>query len=271
MVNDDERTDGPAPEEAEEAASGEPHIEPVVRPQRQASHRTVARDDRRRRSARKSSGRRWLIGIGGGTIAAMLIAGLFLPSVNFGSTIALDQGDDAPLSGTAVPVQPGDTIEPGVSHDAYSTQPPTSGPRYADPAPWGAHAAQIDDETVVRNLEMGAVVFNYNLESEAEIADLRQLVEALPGYPGCYLLQPYAGVPSGSVTLTAWGWTQQVAGVDLFLIQTFANDHVNAGPQFIDLACGASPAEPLEEPDATLEEAHDHETDEPHDHETEGS
>ena len=255
MVNDDERTDGPAPEEAEEAAEAEPHIEPGVRPQRQASRRTVARDDRRRRSVRKSSRRRWLIGIGGGSIALMLIAGLFLPSVNLGSTIALDQGDDAPLAGTAVPVQPGGTIEPGASHDAYSTQPPTSGPRYADPAPWGVHAAQIDDETVVRNLEIGAVVFNYNLGSEAEVTDLRQLVEALPGYPGCYVLHPYAGVPSGSVTLTAWSWTQQVAGVDRFLIQTFANDHVNAGPQFLGPSCGAPPATPTPAPELELEQA----------------
>lgn len=243
MVNDDERTDGPAPDGAQ--AEPEPRIEPR---QRQASRRTVARDDRRRRSARKSSRRRWLIGIGGGTVALMLIAGLFLPSVNFGSTIALDQGDDTPLAGTAVPVQPGDTIAPGASHDAYSTQPPTSGPRYAEPAPWGVHDTQIDDETVVRNLEVGAVVFNYNLESEAEVADLRQLVEGLPGYPGCYVVHPYAGVPRGSVTLTAWGWTQQVAGVDSFLIRTFAADHVNAGPQFLGPSCGAPPATPT--PDA---------------------
>ena len=247
MVNDDERTDDPAPEEAEEAATAEPHIEPVVRPERLASRRTIARDDRRRRSARKGSRRRWVIGIGGGSIALMLIAGLFLPSVNLRSTTALDQGDDAPLAGTAVPIQLGDTIEPGASHDAYSTQPPTSGPRYAEPAPWGVHEAQIADETVVRNLEVGAVVFNYNLESEAEVTDLRQLVEALPGYPGCYVVHPYAGVPAGSVTLTAWGWTQQVAGVDRFLIQTFATDHLNDGPQHLDLSCGAPPATPTPE------------------------
>ncbi|MCH8848935.1 MAG: DUF3105 domain-containing protein [Chloroflexi bacterium] len=247
MVNDDERTDDPAPEEAEEAATAEPHIEPVVRPQRPASRRTIARDDRRRRSARKGSRRRWVIGIGGGSIALMLIAGLFLPSVNLRSTTALDQGDDAPLAGTAVPVQTGGIIDPGASHDAYSTLPPTSGPRYAEPAPWGVHEAQVADETVVRNLEVGAVVFNYNLESEAEVTDLRQLVEALPGYPGCYLMHPYAGVPSGSVTLTAWGWTQQVAGVDRFLIQTFANDHLNDGPQHLDLSCGAPPATPTPE------------------------
>ncbi len=244
MVNDDERADDSAPEEAPEAAEAEPRVRPGPRPERLASRRTTARDERRRRSARKTSRRRWLIGIGGGAIALMLIAGLFLPSVNFGSTTALDQGDDAPLSGTEVTVQLGDTIEPGAAHDDYSTLPPTSGPRYAELAPWGVHDTQIADETVVRNLEVGAVVFNYNLESEAEVTDLRQLVEALPGYPGCYVVHPYDGVPAGSVTLTAWGWTQQVAGVDRFLIQTFADDHVNAGPQFLGLSCGALPATP---------------------------
>ena len=244
MVNDDERTNGSAPEEAEDAAEAEPRVRPEPRPERQASRRTVARDERRRRSARKGSRRRWLIGIGGGTIAFMLIAGLFLPSVNFGSTTSTDQPDDAPLSGTEVPVQPGDIIEPDAAHEGYSTLPPTSGPRYAEPAPWGVHDTQIADETVVRNLEVGAVVFNYNLESEAEVTDLRQLVEALPGYPGCYVVHPYADVPAGSVTLTAWGWSQQVASVDRFLLQTFADDHVNNGPQFLGLSCGALPAIP---------------------------
>ncbi len=246
MVNDDERTDDSAPEDAPDAAEPEPHVRPGPRPERQASRRTIARDERRRRSAHKSSRRRWFFGIGGGTIAAMLIVGLFLPSIGSigGTTTSTDLGDDAPLVGTQVPVQPGDTVEPGAAHDDYSTLPPTSGPRYAELAPWGVHDTQIADETVVRNLEVGAVVFNYNLESEDEVTDLRQLVEALPGYPGCYVVHPYAGVPAGSVTLTAWGWTQQVAGVDRFAIQTFADDHVNAGPQFLGLSCGALPATP---------------------------
>ena len=245
MVNDNERTDGPAPEEAEDTAAARPDVHPAAGPQRQASRRTVARDERRRRSARKTSRRRWLFGIGGGAIAAMLIAGLFAGSLpGRGTTTLADQGDDAPLSGTAVPEQPGETIELGAGHDDYSTLPPTSGPRYAEPAPWGVHDAQIADETVVRNLQMGAVVFNYNLASEDEVADLRQLVEALPGYPGCYVVHPYAGVPAGSVTVTAWGWIQEIAGVDRFLMQTFAADHLNQGSQFHGPSCGAMPATP---------------------------
>ena len=253
MVNDDERTDDPAPDEAQpepdrgqEEAAAKPDVRPAPRPPRPPSRRTIARDDRRRRSARKGSRRRWLFGIGGGTIAIMLILGLFLPSVRGlgGTTRTTNPEDDAPRSGTAVAVQPGETIEPGTSHGGYSTLPPTSGPRYAEPAPWGVHDTQIADETVVRNLQVGAVVFNYNLESEAEVTDLRQLVEALPGYPSCYLVHPYAGVPTGSVTLTAWGWTQEVAGVDRFLLQTFADDHLNQGAEYLGPSCGALPATP---------------------------
>ena len=245
MVNDDDRTDGPAPEEAQaEERPGPSPSAAAGRPHQQPSRQTIARDERRRRAGRRTSRRRWFFGIGGGTIALMLITGLFLPSLPRGGTTTSGQADDAPRSGTEVPVQLGDIIEPGAGHDDYETLPPTSGPRYATPAPWGVHAAQIDDETVVRNLEVGAVVFNHNLESEAELSDLRLFVEALPGYPGCYVAHPYAAVPAGSVTLTAWGWTQEVAGVDRFLMETFVDDHVNQGPQFVGLSCGALPAAP---------------------------
>ena len=259
MVNDDEQKDGAEPEEVQDEAAAEAPARPSPRPPRGPSRRTVSRSTRRSRSARKTSRRRWLFGIGGGAIALMLIAGLFLPSVgNLGrSTVPADSPDEGPLSGTEVPVQPGEIIEPGADHAAYSTLPPTSGPRYAEPAPWGVHEAQIDDETIVRSLEVGAVVFNYSLESEAEVADLRQFVEAQPDYPGCYVVQPYAGVTTGSVTLTAWGWTQEMAGVDRFLMQAFVDDHVNAAPLFVDRTCGAPPAVPtaVPTPDAATSSA----------------
>ena len=142
------------------------------------------------------------------------------------------------LSGTDMPIQPGGVIEPGAAHDPYSTLPPTSGPRYAKPGPWGVHDEQIDDEAIVRSLEVGAVVFNHNLESEAEVRDLRRFVEELPRYPGCYVVHPYGGVSAGRVTLTAWGRIQEVAGVDRFLMRTFVDDHVNQAPQFLGPWCG---------------------------------
>lgn len=260
---DDERADGPAsdegtePEEAQDAAPAEQDARPGARQQQRRSRSTLARSERRRRASRKASRRQWYVGIGGGTIALMLIAGLFLPSLGGLSRhiVPTDEADNTPLAGTALPVQPGGEIEIGAAHDAYSTQPPTSGPGYADAAPWGVHAAQIDDETVVRNLAMGAVVFNSNLGSEEQQADLRQLIESLPGYPGCYILHPYEGIPAGSVTMTAWGWTQNVTGADPFLIQTFADDHVNQGPQFLGPSCGAPPPAETPEEAPTPEEA----------------
>ena len=182
----------------------------------------------------------------------MLITGLVLPSIGTFGTATTPTQEPEVLAGTKVAQQPGGIIEPGTAPVAYTTTPPTSGPRYAEAAPWGVLDQQADDETVVRNLELGGIAFNYHLESDDEIADLQELVEALPDYPGCYLMQPYEGIPAGNVTLTAWTRTQQVPGVDRFLIQSFAADHRNQGPQFIDSACGASAVEALSE---TLVEA----------------
>ena len=65
------------------------------------------------------------------------------------------------------------------------------------------------DEAVVRNLRNGGVVFNHNLSGDQR-AELQTLVESLPGYPDCYVLQPHADVGEGEIELTAWGWLDRL-------------------------------------------------------------
>lgn len=185
--------------------------------------------------------------IGGSAIALALIAGLVLPSVGgLGVPDATDRPpaeNRGPLIGTEVDIQPGELIEPG-EDVAYTTTPPTSGPRLERAAAWGVHEEQVPDEVIVRNLEQGAVVFNHGLVEESDLADLQAFVEGLQGYPGCYVVHPYQGVPDGSVTLTSWGWTHTAELSDTTAMDDFVIDHRNQAPLFIDNACGYSPAAP---------------------------
>ena len=217
------------------------------RRERGPSRRTVIREDRRRRSAGRKTRKRTLYGVGGGLIAAMLIAGLFLPSAGLGSGGSnTGNGSDSSTSqgvlasvGTSVPIQTASVIEPGAAHVAYNSTPPTSGPRWEEAVDWGVYDVAQADEAIVRNLEQGGVVVNHNLTDQAEIDDLTSYVEAQVGYPGCFVMQPYEAVAPGSVTLTSWGWSKSYTGVDRPSMETFVQDHRNNGPLFLGNTCGS--------------------------------
>jgi hypothetical protein len=215
------------------------------RPEKGPSRRTIIREDRRRRSAARRTRKRTFYGLGGGAIALMLIAGLFLPSTGLGSGTNSSNGDsataqgDLPSVGTAFPIQAASVITTGAAHEAYTSNPPTSGPRWEDAVEWGVYDEPQADEAVVRNLEQGGVVVNYNLIDQAQIVDLTSYLEAQPGYPGCFVLQPYESINAGTVTLTSWGWSESYTGVDRLSMQPFVDDHLNDGPLFLGNTCGA--------------------------------
>ncbi len=225
-----------------EGKAGAPASAPATRVEpRKPSRRTIAREQRRRRSESKRSRRRRFYLIGGSAIALALIAGLILPGIG-GLTVpgATDQPpaeERDPLTGTQVDIQPGGLIESDTTI-TYTTTPPASGPRLETAAAWGIHEEQVPDEAIVRNLEQGAVVFNHGLVEESDLADLQAFVEGQPGYPGCYVVHPYPGVPEGSVTLTSWGWTHTAELSDKTVIDAFVTDHRNQAPMFLDNNCG---------------------------------
>ena len=237
--------DGP---ETEEAAR--PSREPVSTstrsggswaPRMAPSKSTEARDERRRRAQARKSRRRLFYGLGGGAIAAALIAGLVLPSL--GNIGGFGGGNTAGDDGTAVSSQgtlPSVGTEIAVLPGAGS--PPTTGTSEAALAAWGVHDSRVADEAVVRNLERGAVVLNYNLADEFAVQDLVAFAESQQGFPGCFVMHPYEGVTEGTVTLTSWGWLQNYPGTDKAGMQGFIQDHRNGGAQYIDATCGSGVA-----------------------------
>ncbi len=53
------------------------------------------------------------------------------------------------------------TVEPGGASDEWNTDPPTSGPHYAQTAIYGAYTEPLDQARVVHNLEHGGVFIQY--------------------------------------------------------------------------------------------------------------
>ena len=202
------------------------------------SRRTAAREERRSRAASRRARKRRFYMVGGLVISLALIAGLTLPLFGIVNQTT-DVPQAQPRAGTQLVVQDGDTIEPGATAD-YDTDPPTSGPSWAEGADWGVQPEQQPNEAVVRNLRNGAIVFNYALADESAVADLRAFVEGLDGYPDCYVMQPHSAVPEGSVSLAAWGWTDVATPGDTSAMQLFVDSHRANGPDSPDGGgCGA--------------------------------
>lgn len=61
-------------------------------------------------------------------------------------------------------------IDTGEQHDVYNSDPPTSGPHYAQPAQAGFYDEALPDEQLVHNLEHGYIVIWYNCTGLEETA-----------------------------------------------------------------------------------------------------
>ena len=63
----------------------------------------------------------------------------------------------------------------------YNSFPPSSGPHYAQPAPWGIYPDSIKQTILVHNLEHGGIVIQYGTGVSKD--DVNKLAVLLPGRP----------------------------------------------------------------------------------------
>jgi hypothetical protein len=85
-------------------------------------------------------------------------------------------------------------------HEAYNSDPPTSGPHLPYIAPWGVHTRPITPELQVHNLEDGGVLVQYNCDCPDLAERLRTVVSR---YDRFVILAPYPPMKS-RIALTAW-------------------------------------------------------------------
>lgn len=223
--------------------------------QHRPSRRSQSREHRRSRSASKKARRRMYYFVAGGSVALALILSLLLPSIQIGS------GDDSvnsssastpriypdtpPDVGTPVQKQAALHIDQGELHIPYNTTPPTSGPHYRMPAAWGIYEQRQEDEIIVHNLEHGGIAINYNIGAPNIVRAITEFVQGQPDYPACIIMQPYPDLPKLSISLTAWGWIQEIdvsdfSNADLDAMQRFIDSHKNRGPEDLGIDCGGN-------------------------------
>jgi hypothetical protein len=192
--------------------------------------REQRREEERRRSqaaARRARTSR-LITIG--VVAVLAVVGLALA---WGPISGLfNRGDAALAQGQQYPDAGRDHVNPGQPHAAYTSNPPTSGPHYPSPAPWGVSDQPIADEILVHNLEHGGIVINYNCPQGCP-----ELVQQLKDLAGQYRSKlvlaprPNPDVPT-RITLTAWTWMDGFNDFDAGRIRGFIAAHKDRAPEF---------------------------------------
>lgn len=122
-------------------------------------------------------------------------------------------------------------IQVGAPHEAYKTNPPTSGPHYIQPAEWGYYDQELPDEQLVHNLEHGGIWVSYQpgAISEDEKEQLKKLSQT---YNQRLVVTPRSKNET-ALAVASWTRAENKAVFDLELIEQFLEKNVNQSPEKI--------------------------------------
>lgn len=110
----------------------------------------------------------------------------------------------------------------------YNSDPPTSGPHAAAPAPCGIYRQPVPDVTQVHDLEHGVVVIQYDPEATDEE---RQQLEDFARDAGTHVIvAPREGMAQ-KIAVTAWTKLMTMDTVDIAAIESFYGQFAQFGPE----------------------------------------
>jgi hypothetical protein len=122
-------------------------------------------------------------------------------------------------------------IPDGDPRPAYNSNPPTSGPHYADPAAEDFYDKEIPDEYLVHNLEHGDVWIAYHPRVSSEVTD------ALKKYVGPKVIATSRAANEFDVSLVSWGrldgFNIENGVLDEVRIKDFIKRYKNRGPEYV--------------------------------------
>lgn len=116
------------------------------------------------------------------------------------SKFAVEDDSKIPAVGQEFRNQGQKHVKPGESHDPYSSNPPTSGPHYLQPADWGIYQNELPDEELVHNLEHGGIWISYKDID----ADIKSKLETIArSNPNSVIITPRSRNDS-KIALASW-------------------------------------------------------------------
>lgn len=118
-------------------------------------------------------------------------------------------------------------IKPGEIHEAYNSNPPTSGAHWANQASWGVYDKPLVDEQAVHNLEHGGIWISYKNIDEETLASLVKIAKA---NSGSVILSPREG-NDASIVLASWTRLEKMDSYDAEKIIDFISRNKNNSPE----------------------------------------
>lgn len=130
--------------------------------------------------------------------------------------------------GVEVPDQGALHIGIGQEHEPYNSNPPTSGPHYAEPAKWGIYDHELPDEQLVHNLEHGGIWISYRDSDNTDL--IHELKDIADDYSLKVILTPRPQNDS-LIAVAAWGRLLKLESFDRKQIIDFIKAFINKGPE----------------------------------------
>lgn len=129
-------------------------------------------------------------------------------------------------------------IAQGAKHNAYNSDPASSGPHYADssaPTPWGVYTQEVPQEVFIHNEEHGGVIISYKPDLPADQLKKLQALFA-PPYSNTQFKPIKAIITPRSknthaIELASWTWTLNLDQYDEATITKFYLQHVGKSPE----------------------------------------
>lgn len=129
-------------------------------------------------------------------------------------------------------------IARGQQHDPYNSNPPSSGPHYADagaPAPWGVYTEEVPDEVFLHNEEHGGVIITYRPDLPADQLKKLQALFAPPYSDKTFSPTKAIVTPRSKNTkpiqLVAWTYTLDLEQYDEATIKQFYLQRIGKAPE----------------------------------------
>lgn len=134
-----------------------------------------------------------------------------------------------PLIGEVMASQGANHIPNDTKADYYNSNPPTSGPHYADSAPAGIYDKEVPDGNLLHSMEHGAVILWHKSDiSASDSAKLKSIFNESSVSKKIMVPRDSLDVP---IALTSWGRLLKLQTIDKDQIKTFMETNEDRGPE----------------------------------------
>lgn len=133
--------------------------------------------------------------------------------------------------GVFYPEQGRDHVALGTKFE-YNSNPPTSGPHFANSGEWGVYDKEIPDQVLIHNLEHGGIWIAYR--PGADSAAVAELAKIAKEYGRKLIMAPRAA-NDADIALVAWTRLDKFSAAEFSekRVRDFIAAYRNKGPEFV--------------------------------------